>query len=302
MGCIAVLGLRLTNNGTNYRMMDAARLTANNTIAPTPHRHRRTTSIGHVSLTDVPSNTNNTITSSSRVDVDDDDNKEEVSLVTAEVVSTSLPFNRSMEEKKASLSTSSMLSLPQTLVHHDGHTNTHTHGSGINATPLTQLQQMMLSTSSYTTFKSLPTAPTSQLSSLMMSSPHRRLSAAGLSSLNMQHRYISYGIAAAAAASAAGASTVTNGTLIAAARSIPHPDKIHKGGEDAHFLSPMSVGVFDGVGGWAEHGVDPAEYSRALGNASKTWANNVCHHLTYQSNVVTCVVHVIMSYDIVMYT
>eukprot|EP00271_Cylindrocystis_brebissonii_P000155 TRINITY_DN101_c0_g1_i4.p1 TRINITY_DN101_c0_g1~~TRINITY_DN101_c0_g1_i4.p1 ORF type:complete len:391 (-),score=73.79 TRINITY_DN101_c0_g1_i4:288-1460(-) len=54
--------------------------------------------------------------------------------------------------------------------------------------------------------------------------------------------------------------------LLAAAKVIPHPDKIDKGGEDAHLLDvervPAVLCVADGVGGWAEDGVDPALYSR----------------------------------------
>jgi hypothetical protein len=37
------------------------------------------------------------------------------------------------------------------------------------------------------------------------------------------------------------------------------------GGEDAHFVSTVgggALGVADGVSGWAEDGVDPADYSR----------------------------------------
>ena len=48
--------------------------------------------------------------------------------------------------------------------------------------------------------------------------------------------------------------------------SIPHPEKVFKGGEDASFVSEdgYALGVFDGVGGWAGTGVDPAVYSRSL--------------------------------------
>jgi len=44
----------------------------------------------------------------------------------------------------------------------------------------------------------------------------------------------------------------------------PHHAKKHKGGEDAFFLSNSFIAVADGVGGWAESGVDPAIYSRNL--------------------------------------
>lgn len=47
---------------------------------------------------------------------------------------------------------------------------------------------------------------------------------------------------------------------------LPHPEKEHRGGEDAYFVhaSEYCVGVADGVGGWAEVGVDPGLYSREL--------------------------------------
>lgn len=46
----------------------------------------------------------------------------------------------------------------------------------------------------------------------------------------------------------------------------PHPDKVAKGGEDAYYVAEnkMSLGVADGVGGWADIGVDAGEYSRML--------------------------------------
>jgi len=44
----------------------------------------------------------------------------------------------------------------------------------------------------------------------------------------------------------------------------PHPEKVHKGGEDAYFANSRVLSVADGVGGWVEHGVDPAIYSRKL--------------------------------------
>ncbi|THU55812.1 hypothetical protein C4D60_Mb11t10550 [Musa balbisiana] len=46
---------------------------------------------------------------------------------------------------------------------------------------------------------------------------------------------------------------------------LPHPDKEETGGEDAHFIwDEQAIGVADGVGGWADHGVDAGQYSRAL--------------------------------------
>lgn len=33
---------------------------------------------------------------------------------------------------------------------------------------------------------------------------------------------------------------------------IPHPEKVHKGGEDALFADKKILVVADGVGGWAE--------------------------------------------------
>ncbi|KAJ6391084.1 hypothetical protein OIU77_025144 [Salix suchowensis] len=47
---------------------------------------------------------------------------------------------------------------------------------------------------------------------------------------------------------------------------LPHPDKEETGGEDAHFIcaDEQAVGVADGVGGWADHGVDSGQYSREL--------------------------------------
>ena len=46
----------------------------------------------------------------------------------------------------------------------------------------------------------------------------------------------------------------------------PHFEKRHKGGEDAAVLSENLIAVADGVGGWANNGIDPANYSRRLCN------------------------------------
>ncbi|GLE06903.1 hypothetical protein PINS_up016572 [Pythium insidiosum] len=52
--------------------------------------------------------------------------------------------------------------------------------------------------------------------------------------------------------------------LISGACEIPHPQKRSTGGEDAWFVCSNTVGVADGVGGWARKGVDSGEYSRTL--------------------------------------
>eukprot|EP01125_Pyxidicula_operculata_P017389 TRINITY_DN6086_c0_g1_i2.p1 TRINITY_DN6086_c0_g1~~TRINITY_DN6086_c0_g1_i2.p1 ORF type:complete len:251 (-),score=45.42 TRINITY_DN6086_c0_g1_i2:19-771(-) len=57
--------------------------------------------------------------------------------------------------------------------------------------------------------------------------------------------------------------------------------KKYKGGEDTYFVSKdgSSFGVFDGVGGWADRGVDPRQYSYQLSlgcihAADKLWIHN----------------------------
>lgn len=57
--------------------------------------------------------------------------------------------------------------------------------------------------------------------------------------------------------------------LLSGACCLPHPEK-DTGGEDAYFICPdkQVVGVADGVGGWADMGVDAGEYARELMNQS----------------------------------
>ncbi|MCD7448493.1 hypothetical protein HAX54_042630 [Datura stramonium] len=47
---------------------------------------------------------------------------------------------------------------------------------------------------------------------------------------------------------------------------LPHPDKEETGGEDAHFIciDEQVIGIADGVGGWADVGVDAGRYAREL--------------------------------------
>ncbi|XP_043711786.1 probable protein phosphatase 2C 55 [Telopea speciosissima] len=53
---------------------------------------------------------------------------------------------------------------------------------------------------------------------------------------------------------------------------LPHPDKEETGGEDAHFIcvDEQAIGVADGVGGWADLGVDAGQYARELMSHSVT--------------------------------
>ncbi|RWW29266.1 hypothetical protein GW17_00006216 [Ensete ventricosum] len=58
---------------------------------------------------------------------------------------------------------------------------------------------------------------------------------------------------------------------------LPHPDKEETGGEDAHFIwDEQAIGVADGVGGWADHGVDAGQYSRALMSHSSDAIEEEC--------------------------
>ncbi|MCI33790.1 putative protein phosphatase 2C 55-like, partial [Trifolium medium] len=47
---------------------------------------------------------------------------------------------------------------------------------------------------------------------------------------------------------------------------LPHPAKVATGGEDAHFIcaDEQVIGVADGVGGWANVGVDAGLFAREL--------------------------------------
>lgn len=55
-------------------------------------------------------------------------------------------------------------------------------------------------------------------------------------------------------------------TLISGSCYLPHPDKLETGGEDAHFIcsDEQVIGVADGVGGWADLGINSGQYSREL--------------------------------------
>lgn len=51
--------------------------------------------------------------------------------------------------------------------------------------------------------------------------------------------------------------------------SIPHPEKLHKHGEDASFIHRRALGVFDGVGSWAQDGIDAGKYSKQLASLTE---------------------------------
>ena len=50
----------------------------------------------------------------------------------------------------------------------------------------------------------------------------------------------------------------------------PHDDKVHKGGEDAYCITDTLIAVADGVGGWADRGIDPGLFSKQLCRDIKT--------------------------------
>jgi protein phosphatase PTC7 len=66
----------------------------------------------------------------------------------------------------------------------------------------------------------------------------------------------------------------------------PHKDKRAKGGEDAASLADNMLAVADGVGGWAQHGVDPAIYSRKLClNIEKLFTNQPQQYIYSPKNL-----------------
>lgn len=60
---------------------------------------------------------------------------------------------------------------------------------------------------------------------------------------------------------------MSNLSLYSYGANIPHPEKAHRGGEDAYFISlpqTSAVGVADGVGGWANQGINPKDFADDL--------------------------------------
>jgi hypothetical protein len=62
--------------------------------------------------------------------------------------------------------------------------------------------------------------------------------------------------------------------LVTGAALLPHPDKAYRGGEDWYFIAghQQAFGVADGVGGWAEVGVDAGAYARSIMGHAKQQA------------------------------
>lgn len=58
---------------------------------------------------------------------------------------------------------------------------------------------------------------------------------------------------------------------------LPHPDKAYRGGEDWYFVAghQQAFGVADGVGGWAEVGVDAGAYARSIMEHAKQEAETM---------------------------
>ncbi|XP_047075971.1 probable protein phosphatase 2C 55 [Lolium rigidum] len=53
--------------------------------------------------------------------------------------------------------------------------------------------------------------------------------------------------------------------LLSGSSYLPHPDKEETGGEDAHFIwDEQAIGIADGVGGWADLGIDAGQYARDI--------------------------------------
>lgn len=66
-------------------------------------------------------------------------------------------------------------------------------------------------------------------------------------------------------------------TLHSVTVSVPHPEKVRKRGEDAAFSHERGIGVFDGVGGWAEMNIDAGAYSKGLASAAMSAIRHRLH-------------------------
>ncbi|CAL5220230.1 g2206 [Coccomyxa viridis] len=72
-----------------------------------------------------------------------------------------------------------------------------------------------------------------------------------------------------------------------AAALMPHPNKAHRGGEDAVFLSDdgLTFGLADGVGSWIESGVDAGIFARELMGNCESAAKQIAPSKTAPMNI-----------------
>ena len=94
----------------------------------------------------------------------------------------------------------------------------------------------------------------------------------GVAPMSARSRVATLALRAASALAAqtppGGGSSRTCVALEAACNMLPHPAKRATNGEDAYFVGEAVYGVFDGVGGWANKGVDAGEFSRRLASGT----------------------------------
>ena len=66
-------------------------------------------------------------------------------------------------------------------------------------------------------------------------------------------------------------------------KTVSKPDLSKVKGEDAYFSLPNHIGVFDGVGGWRDSGIDVSKFSEMLAESAKDYLNT--HHSTGNTNL-----------------
>lgn len=65
----------------------------------------------------------------------------------------------------------------------------------------------------------------------------------------------------------------------------PHPSKVHYGGEDAHFYEENVIGIADGVGEWANFGINPKLFaSELISGMRKAYLNTKCMQTGFPPN------------------
>jgi len=106
--------------------------------------------------------------------------------------------------------------------------------------------------------------------------------------LSGTHRTSTFLLSSSFLAPAAGFRAPAKLRFAAGVVSVPHPDKVERGGEDASFVSPdgKAMGVFDGVGSWQDVGIDPGLYARSLATEC-----SACYMSTRTTNPVNLLQH-----------